>query len=39
MVRNRGKMQVLQDEDGGMTVRLQFCPGRRKEGRSKENHA
>ena len=39
MVRNRGKMQVLQDEDGGMTVRLQFPPGRRKEGPSKENHA
>lgn len=39
MVRNRGKMQVLQEEDGGMTIRLQFPPGKRMEGRSKENHA
>jgi hypothetical protein len=39
MVRNRGKMQVLQEEDGGMTLRLQFPPGRRIEGPSKENHA
>jgi DNA-binding NtrC family response regulator len=39
MVRNRGKMQILQDEDGGMTIRLQFPPGGRREGSSKENHA
>ncbi len=39
MVRNRGKMQVLQEEDGGMTIRLQFPPGKRMEGHSRENHA
>ena len=39
MVRNRGKMQVLQEEDGGMTIRLQFPPGERMEGLSREKHA
>ena len=39
MVRNRGKMQVLQEDDGGMTVRLQFPAGNRKEGALRENDA
>jgi two-component sensor histidine kinase len=39
MVRNRGKMQVLQEEDGGMTIRLQFPPGKRSERPARENHA
>ena len=39
MVRNRGKMQVLQEEDGGMTIRLQFPSGKRMEGLSREKHA
>jgi transcriptional regulator with AAA-type ATPase domain len=39
MVRNRGKMQVLQEEDGGMTIRLQFPPGKRTEGLAREKHA
>ena len=39
MVRNRGKMQILQGEDGGMTVRLQFAAEKRKEGVSRESDA
>jgi hypothetical protein len=39
MVRNRGKIQVLQEEDGGMTIRLQFPPGKRSEAPARENHA
>jgi light-regulated signal transduction histidine kinase (bacteriophytochrome) len=39
MVRNQGKMQVLQEDDGGMTVRLQFPAGNRKEGALRENYA
>jgi len=39
MVRNRGKMQVLQEDDGGMTIRLQFPAGKRMEGPSREKHA
>jgi two-component sensor histidine kinase len=30
MVRNQGKMQVLQEDHGGMTVRLQFPAGNRR---------
>jgi two-component sensor histidine kinase len=39
MVRNQGKMQVLQEDDGGMTVRLQFPAGNRREGALRENYA
>lgn len=39
MVRNGGRMQVLQEEDGGMSIRLQFPAGKRMEGSSRENHA
>jgi light-regulated signal transduction histidine kinase (bacteriophytochrome) len=39
MVRNQGRMQVLQEEDGGMTVRLQFPAGKRGEGAVRENDA
>ncbi len=39
MVRNQGKMQVLQEDDGGMTVRLQFPAGNRGEGTLRESDA
>ena len=39
MVRNQGKMQVLQEDDGGMTVRLQFPAGNRREGALRESYA
>ncbi len=39
MVRNAGRMQVLQEEGGGMSIRLQFPVGRRMEGPSRENDA
>jgi hypothetical protein len=39
MVRNGGRMQVFQEEDGGMSIRLQFPAGKRTEGSSRENHA
>ena len=39
MVRNGGKMQVLQEDDGGMTVRLQFPAGKRGEGALRESDA
>jgi hypothetical protein len=39
MVRNGGRMQVIQEEDGGMSIRLQFPAEKRTEGSSRQNHA